>query len=276
MVTTQAIRLVLRPQGAEVFRRRRHSDETDQVDDQDFEEYDEDLDEAPDPAPDPDEIVDVVNPLAEQPRVVVEATTGPWDARDVAKDSELPRVDLGGLRVPVIEEVELRLQVEDNVVVAVALLDGANQLLVHAFAAPKSSGIWDDVRDEIASSLRANGGSAEHVEGRFGTELRARVPGESGTDTQPARFIGVDGPRWFLRGLLTGPAATDPAAGGRLEAVFREIVVDRGPDAMAPRDALPLHLPREVADSAVPELEDEPEAPRLQLQERGPEITEIQ
>ena len=65
---------------------------------------------------------------------------------------------------------------------------------------------------------------------------------------QAARFIGVDGPRWFLRGLLTGPAATDTLQAKRLEELFRGIVVVRGGDAMAPRNALPLHLPREAVE----------------------------
>ena len=30
-----------------------------------------------------------------------------------------------------------------------------------------------------------------------------------GGGAAPARFLGVDGPRWFVRALLTGPAAQD-------------------------------------------------------------------
>jgi hypothetical protein len=46
---------------------------------------------------------------------------------------------------------------------------------------------------------------------------------------------------------------------------------------MAPRDPLPLHLPREAVDAAVAAAADEEqdEELRLQLQERGPEISEI-
>jgi hypothetical protein len=174
--------------------------------------------------------------------------------------------------------VELRVEVAENVVVAAALVDGNSQLMVNAFAAPKKSGIWDDVRNEIAESLRGSGGSPEHKTGAFGTELHARLPDETG-NTHPARFIGVDGPRWFLRGLLSGPAATDSAQAQRLEAIFRGIVVVRGADAMAPRDPIPLHLPHEALEGAgAPpqhDDQDDDEAPRLQLQERGPEITEI-
>jgi hypothetical protein len=83
----------------------------------------------------------------------------------------------------------------------------------------------------------------------------------------------VDGPRWFLRGLLTGPGSTDPNQAKRLEDAFRQVIVNRGADAMAPRDMLPLHLPRDAFDGPPPPEEADHS---LQLPERGPEITEIQ
>jgi hypothetical protein len=182
----------------------------------------------------------------------VAATTGPWDLEDLPDGDETPRIDLGGIRVPLAGETEVRVDVspEGQVVSAVAVHRGG-QLQVNAFAAPRRDGIWDDVRTEIAQSLREEqGGQAEESDGPFGRELRARIPsGEPGQLT-PARFIGVDGPRWFLRGLITGPAATDPAQAGALEELFRQVVVVRGNEAMAPRDALPLRLPKEAAEQA--------------------------
>jgi hypothetical protein len=68
--------------------------------------------------------------------------------------------------------------------------------------------------------------------------------------SQILRFVGVDGPRWFLRGVFTGPAATDAAQAATLEEVLRGVVVVRGEEAMAPRDALPLRLPREAVHAA--------------------------
>ena len=265
-----------------MFRRRREVEDLDDqdLDDQDLDDRDPDLyddDEVevrprPARAADLDEIVDVVNPTAapvERPEVA--ATTGPWDSHDKPRDDDLPRVDLGGLRVPIPEGIELRVEVQDEMVVAAALINGNSQLIVHAFAAPKSGGIWADVRNEIADSLRQGGGAAEDSVGPFGAELRARIPAEDGT-TQPARFVGVDGPRWFLRGLMTGPAATDAAQAAKLEEVFRLVVVHRGSDAMAPRGPLALHLPRDIVEQEAAAAE--PEERQLQMQERGPEITE--
>jgi hypothetical protein len=253
--------------GLDVFRRRRAAE------DAAADDFDDALDEETSGADDVDDVAD--EPGDEGQALAERVTTGPWDISHLPKDDQTPRVDLGGILVPIPDGVELRVEVADDVVVAAALVDGNNQLLVSAFAAPKSSGIWDDVRNEIAESLRGTGGGAEHTSGAFGSELRARIPDENG-GSQPARFIGVDGPRWFLRGLVSGPAATDPNQSRRLEAVFRGIVVNRGGDAMAPRDPLPLHLPREAMEAATAmPAEDDDEAPHLELRERGPEITEI-
>jgi hypothetical protein len=186
----------------------------------------------------------------------------------------VPRVDIGALHVPVGDGLEMRLDVQDQVVVAATLVDGHSALQVHAFAAPRSSGIWAEVRREIAESLRQSGGSAEETTGPFGPELHARIPTDvpgQGRVLQSARFLGVDGPRWFLRGLLTGPASTDAVQARRLEDAFRGIVVDRGGEAMAPRDMLPLRLPREATAM---EHEDGESRPTLDMLERGPEITE--
>jgi hypothetical protein len=201
---------------------------------------------------------------------------GPWDVADAPEGP--PRVDLGALRVPVPDRMDMRLDVQEQVVVAATLVEGRATLQVHAFAAPKSGGIWADVRREIAESIRSSGGTAEEQPGPFGTELLARVPAEGPNappGLQPIRFIGQDGPRWFLRGLLTGPAATDPAQARRLEAAFRDIVVVRGGEAMAPRDLIPLRLPKEaLAAAEAAEAAAELQRPGLEMLERGPEITE--
>lgn len=216
-------------------------------------------------------------------RVDPDPTTGPYDEADVP-DDDLSRIDLGALQVPVPEGVELRVDVnpEGQVVAATAQHQGS-QMQLNVFAAPRRSGIWDDVRAEIRDALKSQGGSGEEVPGPFGTELRARVPSGQPGMTAPARFVGVDGPRWFLRGLISGPAATDAAQAEPLLEIFRNTVVVRGKEAMAPRDTLVLHLPkeaREAQERAQAEAEAEAAAQPAQSDdfnpfERGPEITEV-
>ena len=201
---------------------------------------------------------------------------GPWDSEDAPED-DLQRIDLGALLVPVPEGTEVRVDVSpEGEVVAATLVQGESTMQVNAFAAPRRSGIWGEVRTEIAEALNGGGGKAEEGTGPYGTELRAQVPAEvpgQGVQLAPARFVGVDGPRWFLRALIAGPAATDPTAAAGLEAVLRDVVVVRGNEAMAVRDPLPLRLPKDVTDAAAAAAAEEEER-GLEMPERGPEITE--
>ena len=245
-----------------VFRRRRAADEDEPVDDV--------VDEAP--------VADGASVQAPLAAAEPGRPDGPWDAAD-APDDDTPRIDLGAIHVPAPEGVELRVDVQEQLVINATLVHGPNAIQIQAFAAPKRSGIWLDVRDEIAASVRESGGSIEFADGPLGPELHARVPPPppdqggppAGTGPQPLRFIGVDGPRWFLRGLLSGPAATDPQQARRLIDLFRGTIVHRGGEAMAPRELLPLRLPKEAMQHA-PEPEES--RPTLDMLERGPEITE--
>ena len=201
---------------------------------------------------------------------------GPWDESEVEGIGR--RVDLGALWLPGVPGMELRMEIDkaSNQVTAVALNLHGSALQVQAFAAPRTDGIWSEIRAEIAESVTKQGGSADDLPGPFGRELLARLPvrtAEGRTGHRPARFIGHDGPRWFLRGVLTGKAAVDPEAARALEEIFADIVVIRGSQARAPRDLLALRLPGQagppvLADVTAP-------APGLDPMHRGPEITEI-
>lgn len=181
---------------------------------------------------------------AEEHQVSADRPSGPWDVDERAPDVE--RVDLGALRVPVGPDLEVQANLADEQVIAATVLHGQSALQVQALAAPKSAGIWEDVRSEVVRDLEDAGGGAHEVVGEFGTELRAQVPTDMpgrGLVPQPARFVGVEGPRWLLRGVFTGPAAESPDSARRLEEVFRGIVVVRGDAPMPPHTLLELRLP---------------------------------
>jgi hypothetical protein len=228
----------------------------------------------------------VAEAAAPESRPSPAAPQGPWDVAN-APEREAPRLDLGALLVPVGPGIEVRVDVSpQGDVVAATLVRGDTALQISAFAAPRTEGIWDEVREEIATALRGGGGQAQEAEGPFGTELQARVPTqvpEQGVVLAPARFLGVDGPRWFVRALITGAGAQDPARAAELEAAFRDVVVVRGSDPMVVRDPLLLRLPKDVADQAAQAAAEQgggqqgggqPAAP-VPPPERGPEITEI-
>jgi Protein of unknown function (DUF3710) len=196
--------------------------------------------------------------------------SGPWDADEPHPERE--RVDLGGMRLPVDPGFEVQLNLAgDQIVGAVILFDGS-ALQVHAFAAPKRSGIWDEVRAELAEGVKSAGGTAEEREGAFGVELAARIPAEGGE--QPVRYIGVDGPRWFLRAVISGKAAEDAGVAATLEGVVRDIVVVRGDEPMAPKEAIELRLPPEAKQAAEQQAAEQ-QGPDLKPFARGPEIAEI-
>ncbi|HWS58109.1 MAG TPA: DUF3710 domain-containing protein [Actinotalea sp.] len=202
-----------------------------------------------------------------------ESARGPWDVSDMPDLGA--RLDLGALRIPGRQGMQLRMEMEKDgsrVVAANIGLEGS-ALQVQAFAAPRTTGIWDELRAEIATSVTRQGGTADEVPGPFGRELLARLPirtPEGRTGHRPARFIGIDGPRWFLRAVLTGRAAVDPEAAAALESVIADVVVVRGTEARAPRELLTLHLPGRPPVPATPATDQAPDPLR-----RGPEITEV-
>ena len=205
---------------------------------------------------------------------------GPWDVSEVeASDSY---VDLGGLWLPGRDGMELRLEVEEESgrVIAATVQLGGSAVQLQAFAAPRREGIWDEIRKEIASSVTRQGGTADEVPGPFGRELLARVPTrtpDGRTAHQPARFAGIDGPRWFLRAVFHGAAAYEAEQAVELETLVREVVVVRGAEAMAPRELLTLRLPEGAVDgSGEPGQDQEQDGPApLGPPQRGPEITEV-
>jgi len=186
------------------------------------------------------------------------ATNGPWDAADAPEDG-VARVDLGALRLPALSGMELRVDVDaKQQVVGASLRSGESMLQLSVFAAPRAGGLWDDVRAELARGASGQGASLKEVDGPFGPELAGTVllpgPAQPGQTAPPkpvrraARFLGVDGPRWFLRGMLTGPAAESPEEAAALEGAFRAVVVIRGTLPMPVRDQLPLTLPAQAAE----------------------------
>jgi hypothetical protein len=171
---------------------------------------------------------------------------GPLDESEA--NAVRPYVDLGGVKILPREGLHLRLEVEEGSkrVVAVALDYEGSTLQVQPFAAPRTTGLWHEIRQQIADQIRKQGGKTKLQDGAFGLELLAEIPtvATGGEESKRiARFIGVDGPRWFLRGVVAGKGAVDAEAGGKIDDLFRSVVVVRGSTPMPPRDLIPLHMP---------------------------------
>ncbi|MFF5260971.1 DUF3710 domain-containing protein [Actinomadura viridis] len=234
------------------------------------------------------------------------AASGPWDSEDAYPD--LQRLDFGSMLVPVAPGLGFQVNFEatevddegnplDGRPVSVLVQYGESAMQLQAFAAPKRSGIWEDVRRETAKDIQEQAqGQTQEGEGPFGPEMLAMVPAaltdevlaempqevreqipaefiEQGWAPQLIRFIGIDGPRWFLQAAVQGAAIEDEEQWQVLEDVFRNIVVVRGESPMPPRELLELQIPKEFTEAD--EDQEEEKVETFDPFERGPEITEV-
>src|SRR3954462_14486697 len=81
------------------------------------------------------------------------AATGPFDVAEI--ESQDGYVDLGALLIAPREGLQLRLEVEEasQRVVAVTMDLEGSSLQLQAFAAPRSEGLWDEIREQIGQSV---------------------------------------------------------------------------------------------------------------------------
>ena len=170
---------------------------------------------------------------------------GPYDASQAPEDG-LGRLDLGALRIPTVEGVDIQLETAPGgEIQRVQLAHGGSRLQLGAFAAPRTEGIWDEIRAELRTALVGSGAKLAEVDGEYGPELQARFDGGQGM--VEVRHIGIDGPRWFVHGVYVGAAAVDPDQAGPLQEALRGLVVDRGSEARPVKELLPMRLPAEAA-----------------------------
>jgi hypothetical protein len=223
------------------------------------------------------------------PSSAFDRTDGPFDESesDLA-DQDVPRLDLGSLLIPGLPGIGVQVEADPSTqeVRAVTGVGDGAAVQLQAFAAPRSEGLWDEIRAEMLAELAETAGAqVSEGEGSFGPEVRGMLPArtpEGEQVTQPVRFVGIDGPRWFLRAVFLGRAAVEPDPDDALHLLVRQTIVVRGTSAMAPRDPLPLTLPaqpvtaEDAAEDTVDEIEEADERfADLDPFERGPEITEI-
>jgi hypothetical protein len=184
--------------------------------------------------------------LALEPRVDDVPLGGPYDGDDM--DPEITDaagvVDFGAVRVPVPPRGTVAVEPTANgrmQAVHVALPEG--RLSVSALAAPKSSKLWPELAREIDASLREGGATVRSFPGPWGRELHATSGGAT------SLFVGVDGPRWMLYGVATGPTAHADVLDVELRRMLRAIVVVRGRAPYPVRTVLPLVVPDHVAEA---------------------------
>ena len=182
------------------------------------------------------------------------AFQGPLDVSEV-RDLK-PLHDFGSIRIPNRADLGVRLEVEETTgaIIRIVAEIAQSKIKFQAFAAPRNDGLWSQIRSSLAESITQQGGRATEQVGAFGEELVAMLSATankalSQTD-QNIKFIGVDGPRWFLRMDVTGVALSDPLAAAIVEDVIRGVVVNRGDSPMPPRELLQIIIPPGSAAAA--------------------------
>ena len=179
--------------------------------------------------------------------IVKRSELGPFDVTEAKSLETL--IDFGAVKLPnVNRNLSIKVELEEDTrrLVALTLQTEGSMLQVSLFSAPKNNEVWQEVLEVLTSSLESQNAQVESVVGSFGRELLVamQVPTEDGGSAlQQIRFIGVDGPRWLLRGSITGDALNNLSEQAEIERIFRSIVVDRGSEAMPPRELVPLTMP---------------------------------
>lgn len=210
-------------------------------------------------------------------------TEGPFDEHDVPDDG-VERVDFGAVLLPKIPGQDIRVGLDGKGrLMSVTIHRDGSAMQIGVFAAPRAGSVWEDLRPELSNTITGQGGAARDEDGPFGPELHAELAAAkdsagsaagaakaartASANRRPARFIGVDGPRWFLRAVITGAAASDEAVAEPLIEALRQVVVVRGAEPKPVREPLGLTLPAELAEKlgTTAEPVDKPSAPTITI-----------
>jgi hypothetical protein len=169
-------------------------------------------------------------------------SAGPFDITELIQVR--PSIDFGAIQLPLRDDVVYKLEVEEatNKIVALTVEHNGSSLQLQAFSAPGTDGVWHEIRSTLEQSILTQNGRTEQVVGTLGPELNAQIPTADG-GFRLAKFIGVDGPKWFLRGVISGIALGDVLSMSHIIDIFRSVAVVRGSQPMPPKELLELTAP---------------------------------
>ena len=178
-------------------------------------------------------------------------TQGPFEfSIDIDTSSML---DLGALFLPNIPGLEVHLDLDPRSGVGRSVSLHLNMTIaeVQVFAAATNEDLWASMRDAIVSGLREQKVDCTVEMGQFGTEIHAVMPTvdlDGNAHVQPVRFVGVRGPRWLIRAVISGDGALpnanpDPIADSGINEVISKLVINRGEDPLPPGERLALRSP---------------------------------
>ena len=178
-------------------------------------------------------------------------TQGPLEfSADIDTSSML---DLGALFLPNIPGLEVHLDLDPRSGIGKSVSLHLNMTIaeVQVFAAATNEDLWATMRDAIVSGLQEQKVDCTVEMGQFGTEIHAVMPTvdlDGNTHIQPVRFVGVRGPRWLIRAVISGDDAlpkvsTDSNVDSGINEVISRLVINRGVDPLPPGERLALRSP---------------------------------
>jgi hypothetical protein len=167
---------------------------------------------------------------------------GPYDAHDDDPPDYHDGVDLGPLVVRLPADAHLLVDNTAGTVARTAHLTlPAGKVDLSVLAAPRGSRLWPQIAEEVTAVQGDRGARVDAESGEWGQELRAVSADEL------SWFIGVDGPRWMLYGVATGPVDADAELAATLRELLRGTVVRRGSEPLPVKTPLVLTAPDERA-----------------------------
>lgn len=179
------------------------------------------------------------------------AESGPLDFSQLSDDQLSSYVDFGALLVPRLARLGVHPdgQIGDNAFGALTLRLGVAGAEVMVVAAPKSKGLWQELREEIETEARKQGAKVTTSQGSFGPEIHVQMSAQTAAGQSgnlQMRYVGIDGPNWFMRVIFTGDIDPHHADVAELEAALRHFVVVRGSQPLTPRSIVPIVLPDDL------------------------------
>lgn len=175
---------------------------------------------------------------------------GPRDVSEV--DTSIGYVDHGCVLVPRIEGLRIAPlgSLTDGKAAGIRIGLGTSLIEVEVYAAPRSGGVWTEVRHSLRELAQSMGASVTSSTGRYGVEQQISIPvnlPDGGKGQTLVREIGHEGPRWMSRIKILGEAVTDPQTAHRCEMVIDRLVIVRGSEPRARLEHLPVTFESESA-----------------------------
>lgn len=176
---------------------------------------------------------------------------GPWDASEHSTAEGY--LDFGALRIPAIGGIQIQPEIapDGGTVRGLNVVVGASVIRLMVFSAPKSGNSWNELRAKTIEALTEQKAKVRERQGRWGSEIHAMLTGQlpdGRAVSLTTRIMGVEGPRWVLRGDIQGPAATEEEAFKQISQVVDQLVVFRDQSPYPPHAALPLTVPQDLLD----------------------------